>query len=127
MKIWAFSILIALLVSCAPIDSNVSRLRTTQSAIILYATTVDKLCDLGYLEEDKCTSYSILYQKAKELYTIAVEIELIYLEAKINNLDAKEIEAPRDDVYRNLTSLKEELEKVANEYQGSPTSNNSLN
>ncbi len=97
------------------IQSSAKVLRITQESIIISAKTADRLCDEGILNKSQCTQISKAYEQAKDYYHLAIEAELMFIDASLANQPTDIFLRERDNALLKLYEIAENLKGVINE------------
>ncbi len=73
-----------LLIGCsAAVQKSADGLMLTQQTVINIAGSIDHMCSAGTLTQDQCDSAAKLYSEAKEAYGVALEAELLVIDAAV--------------------------------------------
>lgn len=108
---------VLILTGCATqnIQSSARALRLTQESIIISAKTIDRLCDENILTKDQCSSAKKLYEQAKDYYHLAIEAELLFIDASLAKQPTDIFLRERDNALLKLYEIAEKLGETSNE------------
>jgi hypothetical protein len=109
-------LLVFLLISCSTnqLQFSAKSLKYTQESAVIAASTIDEMCTQGILTQEQCNEASNIYEQAKETYTLALETQLSFIEAKQlgNEEEAKEINNKYDIIMQKFKLITRKLVKI---------------
>ena len=97
-------------------STSAKLLRLTQESIILSAKTADRLCDEGVLNQEQCNQCSSLYAQSKDVYKMAIETELLFIDASLADEPTDLFIKERDNTMMRLLGISAKFKELSNEY-----------